>query len=271
MDTNANNDTRITLAQPEHLPQILSHLREDSARHALVIQDLLVWPERSKFHFINGTGGRLSYAHISGHPASEGSQVLVLDGEPTEVATLLTHISPAAPFVVRETSAHLAPTISEYYPDAKLYFEQRMDVSPETFKPAHQGRARQLTEEDAPALAGFLGAPPQAAPAFLGWIKGSRAFLGIFEGDLLLSMGSAMVSIPEAWNLVSIETRQDYRGKGLATEVTSSLVERALQETSVVTLTVVTDNTPALRLYGKLGFEAKQERLWADCGAGSAP
>ena len=80
-----------------------------------------------------------------------------------------------------------------------------------------------------------------------------------------------MVSVPEAWNLVSIQTHKDFRNKGYATEVTSALVERALQETETVTLTVVKDNAPAIRTYEKVGFKFAEDRIWIDNGTGAAP
>ncbi len=70
---------------------------------------------------------------------------------------------------------------------------------------------------------------------------------------------------------MSIKTREDYRRKGLASELTSSLCARAFDEVSAVNLTVLSDNLPAIRLYSKLGFELKEERLWIDCGSGSKP
>lgn len=264
------NSTEPRLASASDLDWILETLRKDGPDHAPVIQDLLRWPDSSRFHFLRA-GNRLAFAHRSGHPAYDRAPCWILDGDPSSISRLLDHVKPGAPFVVRETSDRLASAIRDYYPETKVYLEQRMDVSRETFRPAHRGRARQLRPADLEALTRFHGAPAQAASRFMGWLNGARAFHGVFEGDQLVAIGSSFVSIPEAWNLVSIATHPDHRGKGLATEVTSSLVGRALEETRTVTVTVVCGNAPAIRVYEKLGFEATHGYLWADCGAGSAP
>lgn len=246
---------------------ILSLLKREPAKHALVLQNLTTWPEESKFHFIRH-GDSLSYLHVSGHPAHrDGSTTLVLDGDPAEVEALLREIRPQVPFAVRESPASLESAVRAYFPKAKARLEHRMDVDRAGFKPKHQGKARQLEERDLPALCAFMGAPPQAAPRFMGWLKGARVFYGLEEEGRILAIGSSMVCLPEIFNIVSIETHRDHRGKGLATELTSALVAKCLEFTNDVCLTVFADNEPALRVYEKLGFRITEDRTWIDCKA----
>lgn len=259
----------IKTADKSDLPKVLGLLRRNAVRNAWAIQDMTVWPDKSKFLYNDDQ--HFSYLLISGHPASQGHPTVIVDGELGAVAALLRVADIKVPFVIRETSAHLLPVIKDHYPSAKIYMEQRMDVTEDTFQPKHKGIARNLTPSDAVALAHFFGAPPQAASKFKGWLGGAKAFHGVFEKDQIVAIGSSMVSIPEAWNLVSIETHKDFRGKGYATEVTSSLVDRALKETKTVTVTVVKDNVPAIRTYEKVGFRATEDRIWVDNGTGSAP
>lgn len=263
-------NTKIQLAIADDYKWIISALRKEAIKNAAVIQDLMRWPDNSQFHFM-GNNDNLSFLHASGHPAHHDCPVFICDGSAEEVAALFKHVKPSAPFVVRETSDHLASVVHDYFPEGKIYREQRMDVTKATYKPAHRGMARQLSEQDAVALAQFFGAPPQAAGKFMGWLKGARAFQGVFEGGKLMAIGSSMVSIPEAWNLVSIQTHKDHRGKGLATEVTSSLIAKAFENTEAVTVTVVCDNAQAIGLYEKLGFRPTQKRVWIDCGADASP
>jgi ribosomal protein S18 acetylase RimI-like enzyme len=258
----------IRTAETTDIPFCLKHLRQNGVRNAWAIQDLTVWPERSKFFF---NSDPFSYVLISGHPASHGHPTVIAEGDPTAVASLLQTADIKIPFVIRETSAHLLPVLKNQYPSAKIYVEQRMDVTTDSFRPKHKGTARNLNPGDAEALAQFFGAPPQAAGKFKGWLSGAKAFFGVFEGSRLAAIGSSMVSVPEAWNLVSIETHKDFRRKGYATEVTSSLVERALKETATVTVTVVKGNAPAIHTYEKLGFKFAEDRIWLDNGTGSAP
>ena len=79
------------------------------------------------------------------------------------------------------------------------------------------------------------------------------------------------MAIPEAWHIVAVETHPAHRGRGLATDVTAGVVAAALEQTSNVSLTVVCDNAPAIRVYEKLGFRPAEKVVWIDCGAGSSP
>lgn len=259
---------KIDLTSPSTVDKTLSLLSRDPVANGLAIQDLRRWPDQSKFYF---TESPFSYLHVSGHPAHQNSTILVLGGDPAQTRELFDHVKPKAPFTVRETSAKHQSAVEDYFPDVKIYAEYRMDVTRETFKPHHKGVARQLRESDAVALAKFHGAPPQAVERFMSWLKGARAFHGAFEGDDLVAIGSSFVSTPDTWNLVAIATHKDFRGRGFATEVTSSLTARALEETKVVTVTVVKDNLPAIKTYSKLGYTVADERIWADCGANSKP
>lgn len=260
----------VRIADKQDLENVLSLLRRNGVRNAWAIQDLTVWPDRSKLLYVQDSD-QFSYLLISGHPASHDHPTLIADGDPDMVSLLLKKSDITVPFVVRETPAHLLTAIKAQCPNAKVYLEQRMDVTKETFLPKHKGLARRMNAGDAEALAQFFGAPPQAAGRFKGWLSGAKAFFGLFEGNRLAAIGSSMVSVPEAWNLVSIETHKDFRGKGYATEVTSTLVARAFQETGTVTVTVVKENAPAIRTYEKVGFTFAEDRVWVDNGTGSAP
>jgi ribosomal protein S18 acetylase RimI-like enzyme len=260
----------IKLAQKEDLPYLLETLREEGVRHSYAIQDLTTWFEASKFYFTDDNGV-ISYVLLTGHPAAARTTTLVAEGVPADVTAILKDMDIKAPFLLRETPASLLPSIRELFPEAKVYLEQRMEITEKTFIPQHRGMARPLSAADAQALAQFHGAPPQAAGNFLGWRLGAKAFFGVFENDKLVSIGSSMVASPEAWNIVAIKTLEDYRGRGFATEVVSALVAAALQETETVTLTVVKDNAAAIRTYEKVGFAYAEDRIWVDNGANAAP
>ena len=249
---------------------ILPYLKKATIKNAPVIQDLLFFPDMSEFYFMISEN-TLSFVHISGHPAHTRHPVLMADGDPDLVDRILAQIKPRKPFVFRETPLHLKPTILRHYPGAVLYEEQRMELTPNRFKPFHRGTARTLTVADTQLLAKFFGAPVEAGESFLGWIRGARALMGVIENQELVAIGSSFVTLPEVWSLVSIETHPSHRKKGYGSEVTSSLVEAALREAKAVTLTVVKSNEAAIKLYEKLGFVAAQNYIWADCGANSAP
>lgn len=54
--------------------------------------------------------------------------------------------------------------------------------------------------------------------------------------------------------LGSIATHPDYRGRGLATKVTSRLIQELQKSVGLITLNVQHSNAPAIRCYEKLGF-----------------
>jgi len=57
----------------------------------------------------------------------------------------------------------------------------------------------------------------------------------------------------------SIATHPDYRGRGLATMVTSRLVRDLVDEADTIALNVKADNYPAINCYKRLGFEIAHE------------
>lgn len=261
---------QIAQANSANREHVLGQLRRNPVRNSWAIQDLIVWPDRAKLFFIED-GGHFSYLLVSGHPATHDQLTLIADGQADHLANLLETHKMTEPFLMRETPLRLAPVVQAKYPDAKIFPQYRMDITRATFRPQHRGLARPLKMEDAPSLAVFFGAPPQAAKGFEGWLRGSKLFYGIFEGKQLVAIGSSMVNIPESWNLVSIETHKDFRGRGLATELTSTLVDQALEKTSTVTCTVAQGNAAAIRCYEKVGFANAEERAWIDNGTGAEP
>ncbi len=260
------------IADAINRPWLLERLLREPGRNAWAIQDLQQWPERTKLYFRqpDHEGARLDYLLLTGHPGAQTAVTIVLDGSPEGVKPLLQHV-PTGSWLARETPADLLPTLQALAPDAKAYLEQRMEVTRATFIPAHKGSAtRRLVEGDALALAKFKGAPERAAPGFVQWIRGAWLF-GTWEGSELVAIASTFVRVPAVAELVSVETRPQDRGKGFATEVTSTLTKVALEESVLVSLTVLKNNEPAKALYAKLGYSAREDRIWFDNGVGSAP
>ena len=258
----------IQLADETHLNFILNELKSDPAANGLAIQDLLRFPQSTQLFF---TEEPFSYLHLSGHPAYHGSKVLSLGGDPSHATALLNKANLKSPFTIRETDSRFAAAVKEYYSSAIVYDEFRMDLCRDNYRPQHHGIARQLNDADIEALTEFFGAPKQAVERFRGWLQGARAIFGVFIEGKLASVGSTFITVPEVWNLVGIETKAKFRQRGFATEVTSSLAARAFEETDLVTLTVLSDNMPAIKTYEKLGFLKSGNRVWIDCGAGSKP
>jgi ribosomal protein S18 acetylase RimI-like enzyme len=252
---------------------VTARLLESPGANSWAIQDLKVWPDATRLYYVKPRSGPvepLSYLLETGHPGAQRSKVIVMGGTPEGVKPLLAKLPPG-PWCMRETPAAIWPTITASVPKATVFWEQRMEATRASFRPAPgPGEARRLVASDAEALAEFHGAPPAAARGFLEWIQGA-VLLGVWEGGNLMAIASTFVRLPEVWNLVGIATRKSARGRGFGTTVTNALTAAALEAAPLVTLTVLQDNDAARRLYTKLGYEPREDRIWIDNGAYSSP
>lgn len=121
--------------------------------------------------------------------------------------------------------------------------------------PASPARAtvRWLDDEDLPAVTAFLTehSPRTHAmpgdPDVCGWA-------GSTDADGLTCVGAVVRSGAGIPHLRAITTRTSLRGRGLGEAVTSFLTAASLATSSVVTLSLYSDNAVARRLYERLGY-----------------
>jgi RimJ/RimL family protein N-acetyltransferase len=245
-----------------------SLLNKSPVDHSWVIQDLATWPEKSKLIWTESEMG-ISYVHLSGHPAPRRHPLFILSNEGKELSTLIDHI-PDTPFVIRETAAEVLPLIASRMPKAEVFLEQRMTTNQLSFKPFTFEGIRRLTEADAGALAEFSGAPPHATQGMKAWLQGAVIYAQL-ENSKITSLASTVVRTRDVWLLAGIETKPEFRGRGLAKAVTSALTQYALEQVATVSLTVLKDNLPAIAVYKKLGFTPREDQIWINNQAGSRP
>ncbi|MFH1699359.1 MAG: GNAT family N-acetyltransferase [Candidatus Zixiibacteriota bacterium] len=89
----------------------------------------------------------------------------------------------------------------------------------------------------------------------------TNRFFGYIENEILKSVAGLHVYSDE-YNITvlgSIATHPDYRGRGLATKITSKLAEELSAENKLVCLNVKADNIPAIKCYENIGFEIVHE------------
>ncbi len=84
--------------------------------------------------------------------------------------------------------------------------------------------------------------------------------LGAFDGETLvgiagLSRNTGRKTAHKAL-LFGMYLRRDYRGRGVGDALMSRLLEEARRSVEIVTLTVMSDNAPAVALYRRWGFES---------------
>ncbi len=89
----------------------------------------------------------------------------------------------------------------------------------------------------------------------------SDRFLGGMVNGRLAAVTGVHVHTPEYGVAVlgCIATHPDFRGRGLATGLTSLLLEKLTDEVDLICLNVFSGNTPAIRCYERLGFSVVHE------------
>jgi ribosomal protein S18 acetylase RimI-like enzyme len=89
----------------------------------------------------------------------------------------------------------------------------------------------------------------------------SDKYLGLFDNEKLVAVSGVHVDSNEYSIAVlgNIAVHPDHRNKGLATILTSLLVEELVDENKLVCLNVKADNSEAITVYKKLGFEKALE------------
>jgi ribosomal protein S18 acetylase RimI-like enzyme len=81
-------------------------------------------------------------------------------------------------------------------------------------------------------------------------------FYGLYDNGKLVSL-AGITAKSKKFGIVAIgniATDPEYRGKGLATEVVTVLINRLSKEFKNISLNVKCDNVPAVNFYKKLGF-----------------
>jgi len=77
---------------------------------------------------------------------------------------------------------------------------------------------------------------------------------GIKPDSKLVSLGiTRLMSFGS--NISAVATHEQYRNRGYATSIVSTLVEEILKFSSTALIHVISDNTPAVRAYSKVGFK----------------
>ncbi|HEX4489373.1 MAG TPA: GNAT family N-acetyltransferase [Terriglobales bacterium] len=82
-------------------------------------------------------------------------------------------------------------------------------------------------------------------------------YLGIRDGGRLVSMAGERLQLPGFTEVSAVCTHPDYRGRGYARMLISSLVRRIQQRGEVPFLHAASENTGAIRVYEGLGFTTR--------------
>lgn len=155
----------------------------------------------------------------------------------------------------------ILPLIQARYRVSELTLMWRMTLDAARFSPAPSAAVR-LTLADLPAIERLFatGAVAGDAPDFFApYMVEQGVYYGLYEADSLVATAGTHLLVPaEGVAAVgNVYTRRDRRGRGLATQVTASVVADVMQNSptlDIIALNVKQSNDAALRVYQRLGF-----------------
>ncbi len=88
-------------------------------------------------------------------------------------------------------------------------------------------------------------------------------YIGIFNEDELIAMAGERLQLHGYTEVSAICTKPGYLGKGFASYLLFESAKRIINEGNIPFLHVKTDNTRAIAVYQKLGFEIRTEMFFA--------
>ena len=261
---------RIEEIKERNKTSIIASLKSDLIRHVFAIYDLQNDPQHTTAYAAFEKGKFEGYILI--YTAADVPSV-ILEGEGNVAEKLLEHALPDK-FIVH-APPNLLPAIRKRFPDAKHYVEDWMLVRKNEAKFFESKLVKRLrTEEDAQKLADLLlsrkDRPSNTLKKYVEWITRMPIF-GVFERDQLVSYAGSFIQLPEIWFIGGVYTDPEHRNKGYATIATSAITEEALRTADAAALFARSDNHPALRAYGKIGYRKIGEKIWVDVGTGLKP
>jgi ribosomal protein S18 acetylase RimI-like enzyme len=124
--------------------------------------------------------------------------------------------------------------------------DDALDIVP--LGPQHASAAFELVALTRPG-------PPGARMLELG------EYVGVLDGQRLAAMAGLRPSADGFCEISGVCTHPDYRGKGLAGGLVAMLAERGLRRNETPLLRVFRNNTDAMRLYRRMGFEIYGESV----------
>jgi len=125
-----------------------------------------------------------------------------------------------------------------------------------------------LTTKDAKAVSKLLlRADPRMWKSFTAdTVKRSMStniWIGIKEHGTLAAIGNAR-STKRSGHIYTIATAKEYRGRGFATSIVSTLVQRMLKDSKDQLIYVFKSNGPANKVYRKVGFRLYKRMMFID-------
>lgn len=180
-------------------------------------------------------------------------------GNPEGVAAILQHVALPEHPLIQAQEAHVSALRQYYRPETTWRSILRMAVTPDLLQISASRTVqpvRQLTGADLPALQWFYA--QQAEIPFSAELFPQGLFFGVYEGERIIAAGGTHTLTLEHQIAVlgHILTAPQARRQGYAMAITAALTSTLFQrDITTVVLNVFMDNSPAIRVYERLGFQ----------------
>lgn len=242
---------RYTVQRLRHPDQVRPLLEQDRPYAAYAIAQLE--PRRfiyCDWYTATGPSGQALLLHSRGGLG----HALFAVGDPAALDAALS-LHPGPRFTFGSLRLEHRPVVESYFFLTRRQQMLRMSVTRQTFQPV-SGAALRLFGRDIAAinrLYSVEGGPASYRPRHID----EGVYFGALEDGRLVSIaGTHVVSAAEGVAVVgNVFTHPRYRGRGLATAVTSAVTAELLQTCPLVVLTVDAANEPAVKAYSRLGYQ----------------
>lgn len=192
-------------------------------------------------------------------------QVISPFGAEEGVAAILAHIDLPERPLIQAQELHL-PLLQRYYqPETTWKRLLRMAITSTSWQPLHavpHRPVKQLALSDVPALKNLYMQHPESG--FSADLFTQGMYFGAYEGERIIAAGGTHALVPAHRIAVlgNILTAPEARRQGYATAITAALAATLFkQHFSHVVLNVFEDNSTAIRIYQRLGFQTHHQLL----------
>ncbi len=192
-------------------------------------------------------------------------EVLSPFGSREGVATILQQLALPERLLIQAQELHM-PVLQRYYqPETTWRRMLRMAITSPSWR-SHTSvpprPIKRLTGSDLPALKNLYTHHPESG--FSADLFAQGLYFGAYAGERIIAAGGTHALVP-AHRLVvlgNILTAPEARGQGYATAITAALVATLFdQQFSLVVLNVLEDNSTAIGVYQRLGFQTHHQLL----------
>jgi GNAT superfamily N-acetyltransferase len=192
-------------------------------------------------------------------------EILSPFGSRQGVAAILKHLALPEHPLIQAQELHI-PLLQRYYqPETTWKKMLRMAITPTSWHaqtPVLPQLVKHLAISDLPALKNLHMHHPESG--FSADLFPQGLYFGAYAGERIIAAGGTHALVPEHRIAVlgNILTAPEARRQGYATAITTALVATLFdRQFSLVVLNVFEDNSPAIRIYQRLGFQTHHQLL----------